>query len=55
MIGDRPETDILIACRADIRSAWVTRGGRWPGQLDYRPTIEADSFPAAVERILTFP
>jgi FMN phosphatase YigB (HAD superfamily) len=55
MIGDRPETDILIACRADIRSAWVTRGSRWDGHLDYRPTIEADSFAQAVERILAFP
>jgi putative hydrolase of the HAD superfamily len=55
MIGDRPETDVLIACRADIRSAWVTRGSRWDGRLDYHPTIEAESFPEAATRILGFP
>jgi putative hydrolase of the HAD superfamily len=52
MIGDRPETDILGACRAGIRSAWVTRGSRWDEHLDYRPSLEADSFPEAVQRIL---
>lgn len=52
MIGDRPETDVLGAVQAGIRSAWIARGETWDEGLPYRPTIRADDVRQAVSAIL---
>ena len=54
LIGDRPETDVLGAVRAGIRSVWISRGRRWDSLLPYRPTLEASTIADAVPRILAF-
>lgn len=54
LIGDRPETDVLGAVRAGIRSVWISRGLRRDSLLPYRPTLEASTIADAVPRILAF-
>ena len=51
LIGDSPEADIGGAQAAGIPSVWLRRGRSWslPG---FTPTLEADSFPEAVELML---
>lgn len=51
MIGDNPDHDIGAAVAAAIHSVWLNRGRSWP-RSDYRPEIEAPSFPEAVRLIL---
>jgi putative hydrolase of the HAD superfamily len=53
MIGDRPETDVLCAWRAGIRSAWISRGRDWDDRRAYRPTIEAATLAGAIGGILS--
>jgi putative hydrolase of the HAD superfamily len=51
MVGDSPEADIGAAQAAGIPSVWLRRGRRWPLST-FRPTLEADTFPAAVDLVL---
>ena len=51
MIGDSPEADIGGAQAAGIPSAWLRRGRTWP-LPGFAPTLEADSFPEAVDLVL---
>jgi HAD superfamily hydrolase (TIGR01549 family) len=51
LVGDAPEADIGAARRAGISSIWLRRGREWPRD-DYAPTMEADSFPQAMARLL---
>jgi putative hydrolase of the HAD superfamily len=52
MIGDNPESDIGAADAAGIRSVWLRHGRAWPRE-DFAPTRVADSFPEAVEMVLS--
>jgi putative hydrolase of the HAD superfamily len=52
MIGDDPDTDIGAAHDAGIRSVWLRLGRSWP-RRDFFPTHEADSFPDAVDFVLS--
>lgn len=54
MIGDDPVNDVQGARAAGIRSVWVRRGRSWPSDLP-EPTAAADSFPSAVDVVLTAP
>lgn len=51
MIGDSPEADIGAAQAAGIPSVWLRRGRTWP-MSGFAPTLQADSFPEAVDLIL---
>jgi putative hydrolase of the HAD superfamily len=53
MVGDNPIADIGGAHACGVRSAWMRLGRTWPPELEYRPTIEVDAFPEAVEFILS--
>ena len=52
MIGDNPDSDIGAAHAAGIRSVWLRHGRPWPRE-DFAPTHEADSFPEAVDMVLS--
>lgn len=52
MIGDHPKFDIGGGVAAGLSTAWIRRGRDWP-LVSYRPTVTADSFPEAVDQILT--
>jgi len=52
MIGDNPDSDIGAAHAAGIRSVWLRHGRPWP-RADFAPTYEADSFPEAVDLVLS--
>lgn len=52
MIGDNPDTDIGAAHDAGIRSVWLRHGRAWPRE-DFAPTHEADSFPDAVDIVVS--
>jgi HAD superfamily hydrolase (TIGR01549 family) len=54
MIGDNPVTDIGGADSLGIRTAWMRLERTWPEHLEYRPTLQADSLPEAVETILSY-
>jgi putative hydrolase of the HAD superfamily len=51
MIGDSPEADIGGAWAAGIPSVWLRHDRAWP-LPDFAPTLEADSFPEAVDLVL---
>ncbi|WP_420176242.1 HAD family hydrolase [Luteococcus sp. OSA5] len=53
MVGDAHDTDIEGAQAAGLRSIWMRRGREWPRGLA-EPTAIADSFPQAVETVLTW-
>ena len=52
VIGDTPAADIAAAHAAGLPSVWIRRGRTW-SEPAYAPTREADSFPQAVELVLT--
>lgn len=52
MIGDDPLNDIQAANAAGLRSVWLSRGRDWPTDLE-PPTLEAGSFPQAVDEVLS--
>jgi putative hydrolase of the HAD superfamily len=52
MIGDSAEADIGGARNAGLRGVWLHRGRPWP-LAGFRPDHTADSFPHAVEIVLT--
>lgn len=52
MIGDNPESDIGAAHAAGIRSVWLRHGRTW-SHPDFAPTYQADSFPEAVELVMS--
>ena len=52
MIGDNPDSDIGAANAAGIQSVWLRHGRTWPRE-DFAPTHVADSFPEAVEMVLS--
>lgn len=51
MVGDSAGADVAAAAAAGIRSVWLRRGRSW-FEADYEPTLVADSFREAVDRIL---
>ena len=51
MMGDDPIADIGGAFAIGISSAWLQHG-RQRSRSDYLPTLEAQSFPEAVGRVL---
>ncbi|MGO4956609.1 HAD family hydrolase [Luteococcus sp. Sow4_B9] len=53
MVGDAHDTDIEGAQAAGLRSIWMRRGRPWP-QSQPEPTVMVDSFPEAVESVLTW-
>jgi putative hydrolase of the HAD superfamily len=52
MIGDNAEQDIGAAHAAGIPSVWIRHGRAWP-LADFTPTQQADSFPEAVDLVLS--
>jgi FMN phosphatase YigB (HAD superfamily) len=52
MVGDGVRSDIAGALAAGIDSIWISRGRSWD-EVNYRPTVIANSVPEAVEHILT--
>ena len=53
-VGDAPDADIGAAHAAGLCSIWLRRGRTWTRD-DYSPTLEADSFPEAMELLLADP
>jgi len=52
MIGDNPVADIGGAAALGLKTAWMRLGRTWPEDLGYRPTLEVDGVPEAVDVIL---
>lgn len=52
MIGDSAESDVEGAAAAGLDSVWLRRGRSYPAGVT-RPTLMADSFPQAVDLVLT--
>ncbi len=52
MIGDSAESDVEGAAAAGTDSVWLRRGRSYPAGVT-RPTLMADSFPQAVDAVLT--
>ena len=53
-VGDAPDADIGAAHAAGLCSIWLRRGRTWTRD-DYSPTLEAGSFPEAMELLLADP
>jgi putative hydrolase of the HAD superfamily len=51
MLGDHPRADIGGGLAAGLSTGWIRRGRSWQ-VLRYQPTISADSFAEAVDRML---
>jgi FMN phosphatase YigB (HAD superfamily) len=51
VVGDRPDSDIAGAISIGARSVWIRRGRRWT-EVDFHPTLSADSPAHAVDLIL---
>lgn len=54
MIGDNPVADICGAASLGVRTAWMRLGRTWPEDLEYKPTLEAESVAEAVDFILGY-
>jgi len=52
MVGDSSESDVGGGHGAGLRTAWVTLGREWPGELAYRPAVTGSTGAAALRAVL---
>lgn len=55
MVGDNAELDVGGGAAAGLRTAWVSRGLRWPDDLAYRPEVIEATGAAALRQVIGLP
>jgi putative hydrolase of the HAD superfamily len=55
MVGDHAEFDVGGGAAAGLRTAWVSRGCRWPAGLAYRPEVTGATGATTLRQIIGLP